>query len=84
MSFELLAARSVPEGQWKLAGGGATEGSENHRNPVANRGRPSRGAGLRFGADSAAPFGAESFIRAGSGGFAALHHRLIAVTPSGS
>jgi len=33
---------------------------------------------------SAAPSGAESFVGAGSGGFASLHHRLISTTPPAS
>ena len=84
MSCTLRAVgKVVPEGRWTLAGGGASAGSENHRKHASNRSRPG-GARDSDSGRSAAPFGAEFFIGAGSGGFAALYHRLISMTPPAS
>jgi hypothetical protein len=60
-------AKGVPEGYWKLAGGGANAVSVNHRNDVQRECTPEGVPELRMSVFRR-PAGAESFVDAGSGG----------------
>src|SRR5688500_8002737 len=78
------SAAPGPEGQRKLAGGGA---KRNHRDQNRITITPRRGGGTGVpGVSPDAPAGARSFFCLGSGGSRSrrsLHHRLISIRPRG-
>ena len=71
-----------PEGQRKLAGGGA---KRNHRDQNRITVTPRRGGGTGAWSFSGAPAGARSCfcLSGGSRSLRSLHHRLISIRPSG-
>src|SRR5262249_8102074 len=73
----------VPEGRRKLAGGVA---QRSHRNWTKSISRPGRDAGLGFAVKPIQVLRhsrARGILLCASGGYAALHHRLISAAPPG-